>query len=118
MRVRNTWNAEVSPCGGFFGEVEDYTILVDDEVSTDEKTVSPIQLYPNPTAEVVLFKNEGPADGAFLEIYQSTGQHFLSKKITGRQQQLSVVTWPRGIYFVFVKDANGSNIHFEKLVIN
>ncbi|MEO1259131.1 MAG: GEVED domain-containing protein [Bacteroidota bacterium] len=118
MRVRNTWDADISPCGAFFGEVEDYTILVDNDVSTEEKENAHIQLFPNPTSEILLIKNEGLSDQLFLEVYQPTGQRIFDQKIISRQHQLSVASWPSGIYFVFLKDADGLYNHFEKLIVN
>ena len=91
MRVRCIYaaNAIADPCGSYFGEVEDYSIVVRDPalVGIEIESASGFKCYPNPSRESVWV--EWPADtnvfgfgdGLSWEVFDLSGKLVLQGRI-------------------------------------
>ncbi|MFY0645147.1 MAG: T9SS type A sorting domain-containing protein [Bacteroidia bacterium] len=75
MRVRNQyWYNSPNPCGSETGEVEDYSIVIDDFVSAiDEHTQSLFTVYPNPGRGSLNLLMKQFESGMTLKIYNLQG---------------------------------------------
>ncbi len=108
MRVRYAYGAEykITPCGEdtYFGEVEDYTILVENNsVARTDTTnlIENLKLYPNPSDSFIFLKFETNKNVQY-ELTNIQGKIIMKADKTPNQNQIkiSVKDLPVGIYFI------------------
>jgi hypothetical protein len=71
-------------------------------------------VYPNPTKETVTVKN---ASGKAVSIFNSSGIKVFEKEVQSDEEQISVASWQKGIYFVRISD-NDKVVGAVKLIKN
>lgn len=109
MRVMLEYNNPIpNPCGSFltFGEVEDFTLLVEDvlgieDVIANNKTT----VYPNPVADVVNFTSKNNIEQ--INIYNINGQEVFAQKTNAQQAELNIPVLPSGIYVAKIETDKG-----------
>ena len=119
MRVRNIYGANLvaDPCGNYFGEVEDYTINLKEEVTTlsTNKFPTPITItYPNPAKDIVnivINDNEGDFQ---TNLYNIMG---VLQKTSKNEKQLDLSSLSFGTYFLEITRLESGKKTIEKILI-
>lgn len=77
-------------------------------IAQSEKNTVELNLYPNPTHDVVTFTYSVPNPSCQLEIYDLSGRIIDRKTLSSSQGQLALSTqhYPSGLYLVVVKEGN------------
>ena len=112
----------------FFGSMSDLRYynyaLTDDEivavmmenleevVGLDRKQIASFEVYPNPTSEVLNFKN---ADNADVVLFDKAGRMVINTKLTNKNQ-IDVSSLSSGIYFVKISMENSTEIHKVSII--
>lgn len=94
------------------GAFVSWTVNYVGEVSVDENAAAAIQVYPNPTTDVLNVKVQGAFTG---EILNELGQNVLALKGTSTQS-FDVSGLDAGIYFVSIQTATGDLMR-QRLVV-
>jgi len=102
MRVSARYNTAPDACGsGYDGEVEDYTVIVQNPTSINETGAENIKLYPNPVSGLLTIELKEPVQELKIEISNSMGQ--LVEQITmdgSKYLNVDMTNYKSGIYFV------------------
>ena len=73
MRIAMRWgNIDLEACQIFsYGEVEDYCIIIDDNISTEEiqNTDTPVVVYPNPFEEKINILSKNTSSNGKIQLY-------------------------------------------------
>jgi predicted dienelactone hydrolase len=69
-----------------------------------------MSFYPNPSSAIITFKNVDAKDMAAIKIYNAIGQELHSFQLYNNE--IDVSGFPKGIYFIQLKDA------IKKLIVN
>ena len=99
MRVRNQyWHNSPNPCGSETGEVEDYSIVIDDfVVGLNELNSSLYTVYPNPGQGSLNILMHHFEPGMILKIYSLQGQEVFQKSLDKPQVKVDLTA---GTYIV------------------
>lgn len=102
-----TGNDPPSNCGSVGdGEVEDYCVLVQSNVSVSEwKDASAIILFPNPANDQVQVQWESAQGNISVRVFNAQGALVMSTPLTGRTLDVSAL--PAGVYLLQAADAQG-----------
>jgi oligoendopeptidase F len=76
-----------------------------------DKTISEVQLYPNPAADWVTLKTPD-AKAEYYTLYNSFGQVLVSRPIVSKETKIDISGYPNGIYVVEVEERK------IKLIVN
>jgi len=107
MRItKDQWNiyeeGEFDACtNAYYGQVEDYTLKIEANLSVGEITKNSYKLYPNPTNGIAMIQSELAIEN--VSIYNQLGQLIASQK--SNQIDLSKAT--NGLYVAKIKFENG-----------
>ncbi len=74
-----------------------------------------INIYPNPTNDYIAISTQTNSNDTFFEIYNSLGQLIKNKTKLITDKRISVINFPKGIYFIKISVAN--EIITKKIVI-
>jgi hypothetical protein len=101
-----------TPCSSDFdGEVEEYTIVVNNTLSIEDVSLTKdlVSLYPNPTTTALYIKNDSNNQLSDYVIYTITGQ-LITRKLISSESDLRVDTskFDPGVYFIKIRTANQS----------
>ena len=113
MRVRVFYySAGDNPCGSqTYGEVEDYTIIVNASAAgvTGVENLSSIQakVYPNPASDVLIIQMQSQQGDKF-ELITLNGQSLIQKEFTSNQEKIDVSELQKGMYFLKISSKNNS----------
>lgn len=104
--IKDQWNAyedgEFDAClNAYYGQVEDYSLSIQENLSTIDFNKNSIKIYPNPTADSVHIDSE--IDLKKVEIYNSLGQLISTQKNTS----INLSPFASGIYFIHITLENG-----------
>ena len=106
MRVSMKYNAIPTACEAFsYGQVEDYTVNIISAakgISTVEKGIATINLYPNPTSSVINVTSV--SENATFKVYNLLGQTVMNGKLSNGSIDVSNIN--SGNYFLEVTDKN------------
>lgn len=72
--------------------------------SIQQRVVESIQIYPNPTKDILYFETSTTIEG--IQIFNSNGV-LLKSHLNNNLRQLSVANLPQGLYFLEIKTALG-----------
>lgn len=116
MRVRLARNNNPNPCGpDEYGEVEDYTIVVDSiYVGIEPAHAAGIQVYPNPASDVVNINSHSPLKN--IGVYNQTGQRFFSIDLNAKTYKLNTSGFPSGIYLLRIEME--ARVVMRRVIIN
>ncbi|MCB0737672.1 MAG: T9SS type A sorting domain-containing protein, partial [Bacteroidetes bacterium] len=117
MRVRSQYfNAQPNPCGQDAGEVEDFTVVVEQGPTDGIPVVKmpSISISPNPAnGQFTVNLQKGVGYGN-LKVIAASGQIVYNQKVTSHKMQVELQQ-PKGIYFIQV-ESNGKIVS-DKVVI-
>lgn len=114
MRVIKNFNSSpTDPCGTYnYGQAEDYTIIVDDEIGIDNVDKTAFSFYPNPAKDVLNITAE--RDIQSVIVFNVLGQQVLSTTdVAGGKVDVSALT--TGAYMFRVTFENGGTETFKVL---
>jgi len=117
MRVRLARNDDPNPCGPEeYGEVEDYTIVVDSVYTGIEPAdhLVKIQVYPNPASDMVNIKSDNLLK--FVTMFNQTGQKVFDMELNSSFYRLSASGFTPGIYLLRIETDKG--FIFKRTIIN
>ncbi len=106
MRVALKYNtAPANACTNFnYGEVEDYAVLISENLATSETNKSTkVQVYPNPATDVLNITKVS-ANSNYM-IFNMAGQVVAKGKVVDSKVQVNKLE--KGVYFISIDD-NGS----------
>ncbi len=107
------------PCGGMYGQAEDYTLYVSEPSSINDLEKQMLSVYPNPTSG--MFKvsiNLPQKEDAWLNIINSNGQNIKSmslNKVKTFNQDIDMSAYAKGIYTVQI--TTGTKTINRKVVV-
>lgn len=91
---------------------------VDTTTGINEGKESTVLVYPNPVVEILIIKPINSLSGKLsIEIYDCLGSFVMSKTIDD-ETTWDVSSLPNGLYFLFVKNANGYTSEKLKVIKN
>lgn len=95
------------PTGGWFGQVLDYTIHVEGELSTIDFNANAIAVYPNPAKSELFI--QGRTEGVQqVAVYNMLGQNVINANFGGNVENvLNVSNLAKGVYSIKVTTASG-----------
>ncbi len=117
MRVRLARNDDPKPCGPEeYGEVEDYTIVVDSIYTGIEPAdhLVKIQVYPNPASDMVNIKSDNSIK--YVRVFNQTGQKVFEMELNAKFYQLNTSDFTPGIYLFRIETDEG--IIVKRTIIN
>ncbi|WP_304161043.1 T9SS type A sorting domain-containing protein [Mesonia mobilis] len=121
MRVSTRYEVYPEACGiGFDGEVEDYTVIVTDELSTSSNELADsFAIYPNPNQGefTVSLRSENPSP-IDINVFDITGRRIFTQSYEYQHdfsQNLRLNQAQAGVYFV--KVSNGNNNVTKKVIV-
>lgn len=122
MRVRNQFHATANgnPCGNnFYGEVEDYTIIVESTLNVDEETLSNFTIYPIPSNHNIYIRAK-PGNEFSIEIFDIYGRIHLKRpyKTANGNQVVEVPLDDIGSGIYFVRIYSEDFIQTQKIIVN
>lgn len=110
MRIRSIYSSTqiADPCGSYFGEVEDYSIIVRDPsvvIAVEPKTLPEFRCYPNPSKNAVWIEwpSDYPRPELPWQIFDLNGKSILAGKIDSVNEgkaKLDVSTLANGLYIL------------------
>jgi hypothetical protein len=117
MRVRVLYTGSVSACGvSSYGEVEDYTLTVQNPLSTPEWREDNIVLYPNPNSGSFTIKlmDISLTQQDSIEIFNSNGQLIYQNKGVNLLNEIQLQAHS-GLYIVKMTLEKG--VFFKKMIL-
>lgn len=63
-----------------------------------------VTVFPNPTKEEIWIKTENKKKDADVQVYNYVGQNMYNMKLTKSLQNISISTYPSGMYMVIIDD--------------
>ncbi|UWX68455.1 T9SS type A sorting domain-containing protein (plasmid) [Empedobacter stercoris] len=79
-------------------------VKLGDKSSTEKRTY--IEVYPNPTQDIVNVLINKDFEKASVEVYNLTGQHLQSKDVKYRSTPVSLGNYPAGVYILKINTDN------------
>ncbi|HEY4539885.1 MAG TPA: T9SS type A sorting domain-containing protein [Faecalibacter sp.] len=112
MRVMKTYRlVPENPCSltYAYGQSEDYTINVVENLGSNDIANQSIKVYPNPVKDVVNLQTS--KEVKTIAIYNLAGQKIISKEVNIINPSLNVSSLPKGVYILKVETNEGSISH-------
>jgi hypothetical protein len=117
LRVRNIYTTGLhiaDPCNNYFGEVEDYSLVVNsaplefgEEVTEGTETELASSVYPNPTTGLLTIQHPEPRHYVIhvFDVFGKTVRQISHEKETS-QTSIDLGTLPEGVYFLNIADGH------------
>lgn len=107
--IKDQWTAyeegEIDAClNAYYGQVEDYTISVQESLGTENFAKNSLKIYPNPTSGILNIQTDLAIEN--VSVYNQLGQLIRNQKSS--TVELSNAT--SGIYMVKIKFENGETV--------
>lgn len=106
MRVRSMYgtNLTADPCGNYFGEVEDYSLVIRDSITvgTSSPQALPFKIYPNPAQDKlnIICENPTPAEPYHLRLLDLQGHPLMPTIPINTHYTLDISHLPQGMYIL------------------
>ncbi len=108
-----------NPCGGIYGQAEDYTIIVEEANGINEIESSQLSIYPNPTSGMFSVQMDlAQQEDVLLTIINSNGQKVKTinfNDVKTFSQNIDMRSYANGLYTIHV--TAGNHIMTRKLII-
>ncbi|MEM6515712.1 MAG: reprolysin-like metallopeptidase [Bacteroidota bacterium] len=109
LRVSTQFNAFPNACGvDFDGEVEDYTVNVEESLSTDENVFGGFQIFPNPNEGVFNVKlNLNNSNKVDIKVFDIRGRSVYDQTFVNQgnfNEEIDLNSVQSGLYLVQVSD--------------
>jgi len=105
MRARLGFYASSNqPCGQSIGEVEDYAVMIVDDISgyASESMPNNLKVYPNPSTGV-LYIEFSEYQQASISIFDITGKMILQQKISGKKNLIDISRLTKSYYLLQIR---------------
>lgn len=108
MRIAVEYNNPTpNACAVTFGEVEDFTLLVEENMGVNDLMASnKTTAYPNPVMDVVNFTSKNNI--AQINIYNANGQEVFAQKANSKEAELNISNLPSSVYVAKIKTDKGT----------
>ena len=119
MRVRNIFseNGDIDPCGVYAGEVEDYTVVIDEGSNVEEVKDLAFKVYPNPSSGLFVIETDKAYNHQQINIYNSLGHLVYSNQMVQSKMEINTLGWSTGVYYITVFDEDLNRSIYKKLII-
>jgi len=117
LRVVKTYDAYAeSPCepGSGFGQIEDYTLIVEAPLGMGDFTGTSFRYYPNPVKNILNISHESAIRS--VSVFNLLGQIILSEAVGSESSQIDLSGLPAGNYLV--KAASDTAVQTFKILKN
>lgn len=107
MRVWLGYGDDVpNPClTGEDGEVEDYSVIVEENMAVNESSFTPVTLYPNPVKDIAHFSAKEKIEE--ITIFNAAGQQMFTSRQHSFNAQVNLSGFSKGLYVAKIKTAAG-----------
>lgn len=107
-----------SPCppSGFYGEIEDYCVILDQTASINENSFGQFSIFPNPSSGLLTIQTSSNGIETAL-IYNSNGQIIKQLEISSNQTYTDISNLTNGIYFIQLQSSNQTS-EVQRLIIS
>lgn len=106
MRVYLDYNQITpDPCLTGFGDVKDFTLLVQNSMGVEDVNALNTMFYPNPVTDVAHFTSRARIQE--VRIFNLEGKEVFTKNVNSLNVDLNLASLPAGNYVVKVKTDNG-----------
>lgn len=115
MRVIKTYgDPAISACnpGSGYGQVEDYTLIVSENLASTSFVKDSFKYFPNPVTDLLTVSNPTAIDS--ITVYNMLGQEVVSKNPASASAQINLAALPSGSYLV--KAISGTAVKTFKIV--
>lgn len=107
--IKDQWNiyeeGEFDAClNAYYGQVEDYTLNIEEHLSNEDFNQSNFRMYPNPTEGIVTIQTDKAIKN--ITLYNAIGQPVITQK----EALVNLTALPSGIYIIRVALENGQTI--------
>lgn len=108
----DTYNLTINHKNGISGISQAYALVIsgakfEGQSTEDVKLSSELQIYPNPTTDVLHIS--GLKNNAEIQLVNNLGQMIKSEKLMG--SSLNVSSLPTGSYIIIIKDGENTSAH-------
>ncbi len=106
IRMKDLGDGCGSPCGiTEFGEVEDYTVIIKEQVTFVEKLPEEMKLKisPNPSNGRFVIESGYPDRYLNISVKDLSGRIIFKDEFTGKRNELDLSNQPRGVYLMDVR---------------
>ena len=105
--IKDMWNVyeegEFDAClNAYYGQVEDYSLTIQEQLKAVDFDKSTVKIFPNPTANFVTIQSETAIEN--IKVYNTLGQLIINQK----DSKLNLSSHTSGIYFVQIQLENGN----------
>lgn len=107
MRItKDQWNiyeeGEFDACtNAYYGQVEDYTLNIQESLNVGHFTKNNLKIYPNPTSDILNIQTDLAIES--ISVYNQLGQLVKNQK----QQSIDLTNVPNGLYILQIKLEDG-----------
>lgn len=110
MRVRNSYFDEVAlPCGDDAGEVEDYLVLVEEELSVSDTETGSFTVYPNPSVDKIFISSSSEQIERIV-LFDLNGRKVLDQNVQSTSYTLDIRTLPQAMYFLHIQTKDSVSV--------
>lgn len=111
MRVRlSYWGSSPEPCGDQFGEVEDYAVMIENDLGVVNAMSALVAVYPNPTTGEFTVDLKGVEGETRIVVYASDGREILETAAFGSDKAIISMNVEDGVYFVHMENAEFTGV--------
>ena len=104
--IKDQWNiyeeGEFDAClNAYYGQIEDYTLSIQESLGRDNFSKNNLRIYPNPTADILNIQTDLAIES--ISVYNQLGQLVKNQK----NQVIDLTNVPNGLYILQIKFEDG-----------
>lgn len=111
----NNYRIKIKSVANIFFDFNDKPFTITDSAtSTTQISKLDVKVYPNPAQEII--RIQLPYDGSYVyELYSIHGQRLVVNNFLGKETELNISSYPRGLYMLNIKDNYTGHSYSQKI---